>query len=88
MQAPANGGAAQVKTRVQTILREATLLQWLPMTSDDVAQCARKVKVMLMPYQRQLLPITLVAVAQALGLDANSKTDTHLAQVRCLAFTF
>lgn len=71
---------------MQTILREAAALQWLPMASDDVARCARRVKVMLLQYQRELLPITLVAVAQALGHDAATKSDTHLAQVRHFSF--
>lgn len=82
MQAPVAANAAPAKLRVQAILREASALQWLPMTSDDVARCARRVKVMLMQCQRELLPLTLVAVAQALGHDAATKHDAHLAQVR------
>lgn len=81
LQAPLATSAPPAKMRVQAILREATALPWLPMTSDDVARCARRVKVMLMQYQHELLPITLVAVAQALGHDAATK-DVHLAQVR------
>jgi hypothetical protein len=72
-------------SRVQTILREASALQWLPAASEDVARCARRAKVMLMPYQRELLPLTLVAVTLALSRDAASKADSQLAQVRAPA---
>lgn len=67
---------------VHAVLREAETLQWLPRSPEQVAVCTRRAKSMLQPYQRDLLPATLVAVASALAGDAKSKQDPRLAQVR------
>lgn len=66
---------------VQVVLREAAALQWLPRSPEQVSVCTRRAKSMLQPYQRDLLPATLVAVASALAGDAKSKQDPRLAQV-------
>lgn len=66
---------------VQIVLREAAGLQWLPRSPEQVSVCTRRAKSMLQPYQRDLLPVTLVAVASALAGDAKTKQDPRLVQV-------
>lgn len=79
--AAARGSPAPAEA-VQTVLREAAALQWLPRSPEQVSVCTRRAKSMLQPYQRDLLPATLVAVASALAGDAKTKQDPRLAQVR------
>lgn len=80
--AAATRGAAPPGDAVQAVLREAAALQWLPRSPEQVSVCTRRAKSMLQPYQRDLLPATLIAVATALAGDAKTKQDPRLAQVR------
>lgn len=61
------------------VLSEARHLRWLPTTAAQVPACAR---MHVPPYVRELLRETLLAVARALSLDAATKADPKLQDVR------
>jgi hypothetical protein len=65
--------------KVQAVLAELQYCAWLPAVAAQVQQCAR---MPLAPYVQDLVRPVVLAAVRALSLDASSKADPSLAQVR------
>lgn len=65
--------------KIAAVLAAAQHCAWLPVVAAQVAACAR---MPVAPYVQDLVRPTVTAVVRALSLDAASKSDPTLAQVR------